>query len=169
MRRLLTAALAGILVLASGGTAQPTLPKPTPTPIPAPAKFVPKFAVIGETRLIMEGLAHANYRSVSKLLKTKPADNETWTFARGQAVLIAETGNLLLLRPPRNEGRDTWMKLAMSMRSQASALAKAIGARDHAASKAELGKLTTACNACHTTFRVPVRVTPDPEASERDL
>ena len=25
---------------------------------------------------------------------------------------MAETGNLLLLRPPRNEGRDTWMRRA---------------------------------------------------------
>ena len=167
MRRLLTAALAGALILAGGGTAQTTFPRPSYPP--TTPKFVPKFAVIGETKLIMEGLAHANYRSVSKLLKTKPADNDTWVFARGQAVLIAETGNLLLLRPPRNEGRDTWMKLAMSMRSQATLLAKAAGARDYVASRVELGKLTTACNNCHATFRIPVKVAPEGEASQRDL
>src|SRR5262245_51093607 len=98
-------------VLLAGGhrvevQAQKTQPQPRNT------TFTPKFEALAETRLLMEGLAHPNYRSLNKLLKQKPADVETWTFARGQALLVAETGNLLLLRPPRNNGRDTWMKLA---------------------------------------------------------
>ena len=65
---------------------------------------MPKFEVIAETSLLMDGLNQSNYRSLEKLLKQKPADAETWTFIRGQALLIAETGNLLLLRPPRSGG-----------------------------------------------------------------
>ena len=159
MRRLLTTALLGALLLAAGGTAQVAKP---------PAKFVPKFAVVAETRLLMDGLAQSNFRSIGKQLKAKPADNDTWTFVRGQAILIAETGNLLLLRPPRNSGRDTWMKLSMAMRDQAGSLARSAAARDYASSKAELSKLATACNRCHTTFKVPVRVAPEADATERD-
>jgi hypothetical protein len=116
----------------------------------------------------MEGLAHSNYRGLHRLLKKPPADHETWMFARGQAILIAETGNLLLLRPPRNTGRDTWMRLAMDMRGQAASLARSVAARDHARSQAGLTALTNACNRCHQTFRVPVKVSPEPDRKEMD-
>ncbi len=79
---------------------------------------MPRFEAVAETKLLMEGLAHPNYRALEKHLEGKgPPDGDTWTFARGQALLIAETGNLLLLRPPRNDGRDTWMRRAMDMRA----------------------------------------------------
>lgn len=91
---------------------------------PQPAAVVPRFEAVAETRLLMEGLAHANYRGLQRLLKTKPADDETWVLARGQALLVAETGNLLLLRPPRNAGRDTWMRLGMELRDGAAGLAQ---------------------------------------------
>jgi hypothetical protein len=166
-----TAALSG-LILATAALAQVPPPRRTPITRPAPAKpapaapatttkFVPKFEALAETRLLMEGLAYSNYRSLQRLLKDKPADNDTWVFARGQALLVAETGNLLLLRPPRNTGRETWMKLAMTMRDQAGNLARKVAARDHAASKAALEQLTTACNNCHQRFRIDVRVGPE--------
>jgi hypothetical protein len=116
----------------------------------------------------MEGLALANHRSLSRLLKEEPADRDTWVFARGQALLLAETGNLLLLRPPRNNGRDTWMRLAMGMRSKAGALARKAAARDYAGSQKALAELTGACNRCHQTFRVPVRVGPEREPKPDD-
>jgi hypothetical protein len=163
------------LLLATAGEAQVgtrppirTPGRPAPNSLPARTTFVPKFEALAETRLLMEGLAHSNYQSLNRLLKEPPRDVDTWIFARGQALLIAETGNLLLLRPPRNTGRETWMKLAMAMRDQAGNLARRIAARDHAGSKAELAKLTGSCNRCHQTFRVNVRVAPAPEKEEPD-
>ena len=123
---------------------------------------------MAETRLLMEGLANSNYRSLQRLLKTKPGDNDTWVFVRGQALITAETGNLLLLRPPRNTGRDTWMKLAMDMRGKAGALARQAAARDYPASRTALENLTASCNRCHQMFRVPVKVGPEAEKGERD-
>jgi hypothetical protein len=156
-------ALASFLLVTSGGAQVATRP-----PAAAPAPFVPKFEVFAETPLLMEGLANSNFRSLQRLLKDKPPDNETWKFARGQALLLAETGNLLLLRPPRNSGRDTWMKLAMDMRSQAGNLARQAAARDHPRAKQALEDVTASCNRCHQTFRVPIRVGPDMEKGERD-
>ncbi|MFO0880114.1 MAG: hypothetical protein U0840_22430 [Gemmataceae bacterium] len=150
------------LVLGTPGAAQVNSSARQVTP------FVPKFEAVAETRLLMEGLAHANYRSVSKHLRTGPGDVETWSFARGQAILIAETGNLLLLRPPRNSGRDTWMRLGMDLREKATVLARSLALRDLGGSKAALVEVTASCNRCHTTFKVPRRVAPDPDPVERD-
>ena len=60
---LLLVLLAGVL-LHTPGEAQVT----TTTP------FVPRFEVVAETRLLMEGLASSNYQSLQKLLKNPPAD-----------------------------------------------------------------------------------------------
>jgi hypothetical protein len=124
---------------------------------------------VAETRLLMEGLTVPNYRGLEKLLKQKPADDDSWTFARGQALLIAETGNLLLLRPPRNQGRDVWMQRAMDLRQAAATLARAAGSRDLDGSRSAFVTMTSACNRCHQTFRVRVRVGPAAKEGERDV
>jgi|GEM_PF-917022 hypothetical protein len=158
--------LYGLVVLA-GGLAATSLSaqlRRAPERLPAPvleAPFTPKFEALAETKLLMEGLAQPNYRALEKHLQGKgPMDVDTWIFARGQALLIAETGNLLLLRPPRNEGRDTWMRRAMDMRQSAGELARRLGNRDLARSRTALSALTDKCNACHRTFRIPVRIRP---------
>jgi hypothetical protein len=165
-------ALAGMLLATAGSAQTRTQPR---TEDAAPKReqkepaFTPKFEAVAETRLLMEGMAHSNYRGLQKLLANKPTDNETWTFARGQAILIAETGNLLLLRPPRNNGRDPWMKAAMAMRDEAAELGRKIAARNHAQSKVQLQNLTNSCNKCHQTFRVNVKVGAEEESKEKDL
>ena len=162
-RRAAALAVLPLGLLCTAEAAPERLPQPQPV-----SRFTPKFEALAETRLLMEGLAQPNYRALEEHLRRKPADVDTWAFARGQALLVAETGNLLLLRPPRNQGRDTWMKQAMDMRQAAGALARQLGGRDYEGSKAALANLTTACNRCHQTFRVPVKVAPQPAPGARD-
>ena len=128
-------------------------------PRPAAPRYVPRFEAVAETRLLMEGLAQSNYRGLEGLLKKEPADSEAWAFARGQALLIAETGNLLLLRPPRTaEGQDAWFQRATDLRNAAAALARSAGAQDYARSRAGLADVANSCNRCHQTFRVATRI-----------
>src|SRR5439155_996458 len=72
----------------------------------------------------------SNFRGLENHLKQRPADLETWAFARGQALLIAESGNLLMLRPPKTTGQDAWMDRATDLREQATRLAQQAAARD---------------------------------------
>jgi len=130
-------------------------------PRPQTAPRAPKLEAVAETRLLMEGLAQSNYRGLDRLLKQRPADAETWAFARGQALLLAETGNLLMLRPPRNkDGETAWMNRATDLRENAAALARNLGNRDYQRSLTALDAVRTTCNRCHQTFRVPTRVGP---------
>jgi hypothetical protein len=135
---------------------------------PAQPKFVPRLEAVAETKLLMEGLNQANFRGLENLLKQKPADLEAWTFARGQALLIAETGNLLLLRPPRNQGQAAWQMRATELRDSATALAKTIARRDYEASRTALGQLANTCNRCHQGFQVGVRIAPFANPAPRD-
>jgi hypothetical protein len=159
-----------LVTLSTPGSAQrpATTPGTAQRPAAATTTFTPRFEAVADTRLLMEGMVHSNYRSLGKLLKNKPTDRETWVFARGQAILVAESGNLLLLRPPRGAGRDPWMKQAMEMRSQAVTLATVVAAKDHAKSLRALADLKGACVRCHQTFRVDVKLDAEPVPGETD-
>jgi hypothetical protein len=149
------------LLAAQGVPRRVQPPRPAQQPAPRPASSSPSFEAVAETRLLMDGLAHANYQGLVQILKKKPGDADTWAFARGQALLIAETGNLLLLRPPNNQGRDAWMQLGVDLRHSATSLARAAGSQDYEGSQAALKNLATTCNKCHQTFRIGVKVGPE--------
>jgi hypothetical protein len=108
----------------------------------------------------MEGLTHANFRGLERNLKKNPIDDQSWVFARGQALLIAESANLLMLRPPKNPGENAWFERSMEMRSQAQQLAQQLAKKDLEKSKAGMQSLANSCNRCHQSFRIPVEVVP---------
>jgi cytochrome c556 len=148
-------------------TVSPAAPQTVPRP-PA-ARSSPRLEAVAETKLLMEGLNQANFRGLERLLKQKPADVEAWAFARGQALLIAETSNLLMLRPPRNQGETVWLERSVELREAATGLARLAAARDYEASRAALGTVAGACNRCHDTFRVPLRIVPFAAGPERKV
>jgi Cytochrome C' len=154
--RLVGGFVVGAILLMAVSPAEPQTGKPAIPPAKPPLKLEP----VAETRLLMEGMAQANFNGLERLLKDKPADNETWAFARGQALLIAETGNLLMLRPPKNPGETAWMDHSRELRDAATALAKNTAARDYEGSRNALGDLAVSCNRCHQTFRVQARIVP---------
>jgi len=126
----------------------------------APAKVMPKLEPVAETKLLMEALAHANFRGLEKHLSPKPADPQAWIFARGQALLIAETANLLMLRPPKNQGQAVWFDRTAELRGAAIQLALHLAKKDLEGSRAGLQQLAGSCNRCHQAFRVPIEIAP---------
>jgi hypothetical protein len=125
-----------------------------------PPKVVPKLEPIAETRLLMEAIAHANFRGLERNLTKNPIDDQSWVFARGQALLIAESANLLMLRPPKNQGESAWMERAMAMRKEAQQLAQHLAKKDVERSKAGMQQLANSCNRCHQTLKTPIEIVP---------
>jgi hypothetical protein len=152
---LLAAAPALTQVPAQRPSGRESLPPPRVTP-----KVTPRLEPVAETKLLMEGLNLANFRGLERLLRQRPDSVEAWKFARGQALLIAETGNLLMLRPPRSQGQPLWFARAAELRGAARDLAQNAGARDYEASRAALVSVANACNHCHQSFRVKVEIAP---------
>lgn len=134
----------GMLAVAGTGNTQPP-GRPTMEPV-------------AETSLLMQGLAKSNFRGLERNLGKKPADAETWTFMRGQALLLAETGNLLMLRPPRNDGQGEWMDRATEFRASATRLARLAGNRNYEGTRNALAEVAATCNRCHKQFRVAERI-----------
>ncbi|MBY0514993.1 MAG: cytochrome c [Gemmataceae bacterium] len=137
-------------------------------PQPAAKKAPPKLEPVAETKVIMVGLAEPNLRGLGQLLNARPKDADAWVFARGQALLVAETGNLLMLRPPNGrDAQDKWMALAGELRGNAAVLAKATAEQDYVQARASLAATANVCNRCHQTFRVKNRVNPFPDERPR--
>jgi hypothetical protein len=153
-RSVILGAVAGGLLFAADATPQ------LPPRGNSPARPRPRLEAVAETKLLMEGLLQSNFRGLDNHLKQRPADVETWAFARGQALLIAETGNLLMLRPPKAAGQDVWMERATELRERATRLAQYAAARDFDRCLPALNDVATTCTRCHQTFRVPVKVAP---------
>jgi hypothetical protein len=145
-----------LAVLAVGWVTAQQAPKP-----------VPKLEPVAETRLLCEGINLANFRGLERLLKEKPTEVAAWTFARGQALLIAENANLLMLRPPRNQGQDAWMTRATELRNAGTLLARSASDRDHVQCRARLHDVAAVCTRCHQNFRVPVKIAAFADPDER--
>ena len=153
-------ALAGVGLSQTPAPAPPRLvPQQKPTAPNAPVGG-PKLEAVAETKLLMDALLHPNYKGLDRLLRQRPEDAASWTFARGQALLIGESGNLLMLRPPRTQGQAAWFERAAELRSKATSLAKTIAAKDFDGSRVGFVDLANTCNRCHQTFRVPVEIEP---------
>jgi hypothetical protein len=120
----------------------------------------PTLEPVAETKLIMQGIAQANFRGLERLLKTEPPDVQTWTFARGQALLIAESGNLMMLRPPKGQGQSLWFQHSMKIRTEATELARATASKDYANSRKWLVQVANTCNSCHRNFQVQTEIVP---------
>lgn len=154
MKRIYAALAASVFGVFLAGTGSSQTPEQLTKPKASPPRLVP----VAETKLIMQGINQANFQGLEKLLKTKDLDSEGWAFARGQALLIAESGNLLMMRPPRNSGQDAWLKAGMELRDRARDLARTVSTRDVNRSRAGLTQLANTCNKCHQTFSVKTRV-----------
>jgi hypothetical protein len=121
----------------------------------------PKLEAVAETKLLMNGLIEPNFRGFNRTLKDKPAEAEAWQFARGQALLVAEAGNLLMMRGPRLGPKiDTWMAKATDLRTAAAKLGEQSGKQDYIAARAALVDVVNACNRCHEAFHVKKTLEP---------
>ena len=150
------AATAAVLLTSNMATPQP--------PRTTSARPRAKLEAVAETKLLMEGLLLPNFKGLERNLRQRPADDTAWTFARGQALIVAETGNLLLLRPPKSSGQDVWIELAADLREKAARLARSVAAKDLEQCRTGLADLAVTCNRCHQTFGQSMRLVPFADA-----
>ena len=99
-----------------------------------------------------------------------PQDDKDWTAAKHNAVLLAESGTVLLTRGPAG-GQGAWAQDAKMLVDVGAAAYKAAGAKDTNAFLAVAQPLNAACTTCHKQYRANVatpneRVGPDHQPAE---
>jgi hypothetical protein len=100
---------------------------------------------------LMESVFQSPYRRLKASLAAEPKDALAWKAVRSDALILAEGGNLLLLRKPEKDG-DEWTKHSTASRDAGAAMFKAAKDKDFAATKKAYEKMLGHCNACHKKF-----------------
>jgi hypothetical protein len=99
----------------------------------------------------MEYVFQPTYRRLKQTLAAAPADNAGWKAVKSDALILAESCNLLYSRKPAEHGED-WVKHATASRSGGAALYQAARAKDFAAATTAWKSMLESCNACHKQF-----------------
>jgi len=83
--------------------------------------------------------------------RTPKTDSE-WTVLEGQALMVAESANLLML-PGRARDQKQWLADSKLMLDAGAAAVSAVKARDVAAVTALSDQLLESCTSCHRHYR----------------
>jgi hypothetical protein len=128
--------VAGVAVLPVRGEAQ------------AAATGVKTVASVGE---IMQTMTIPFSNAVFEAGGDAPKDDKAWAAVRGQAVALAEAGNLLMLGS-RAKDRAAWMKFSRAQVDAADMAAKAAAAKNADQLSTAADALYETCAGCHKVY-----------------
>ena len=115
---------------------------------PASASQIKPVATVGE---IMQLMTIPLSNAVFEAGVEPPKDDTSWETVRGQAVALAEAGNLLMLGS-RAKDRAAWMKFSRGQVDAAEAAAKAAAAKNADQLSAASDALYKTCAECHKVY-----------------
>jgi hypothetical protein len=160
MTRVLSVAVLATILACVGASIQPTLisastQKPTTqkpaTQKPAAQKPAAQPRGLGSSREIMEVFTIPLSDAVFAAGGSPPTDDTKWEALQGQALALAESANLLLIRP-RLIATGSWTKWAAEQRDAAVAVMNAARKKDADALSAAADALYETCAGCHKVY-----------------
>lgn len=113
-----------------------------------PAPFQP----VGSVSQLMIDIIYPSSDALFYIERTPPKTDHDWSVIRGNALALAESGNLLLMGS-RARDKDRWVKDAKLMIDAGSAAYKAAQKKDMQAILDLNEQLTKSCTSCHMHYR----------------
>ena len=111
---------------------------------------------VGTMADVMVGMTYpAANEILLSVARGGPASDKEWMMVQRSAVLLGESGNVLMMRG-RLRDQGEWLKDARMMVDAGAAAYKAARARDTAALAAVTEPLNASCSTCHTQYRLNV-------------
>ena len=99
----------------------------------------------------MEYVFQPPYKRLRTAMTTEPADNAAWKAIKSDSLILAEAGNLLLIRrPEKNE--DSWREHSIMVRDLGGEFYQAARKKDYPAAKQSYTAMLQKCNSCHDAF-----------------
>jgi hypothetical protein len=155
------------LVILLAGLAAACSPKAAETPFDATLSTKELMQhVIDPAAVGLWGRAGEMQTETGEVVDLAPDTEEEWKAAEGEAAIVAEAGNLLILPqrvrvlkdakgdPDKADGGD-WTKFSIEMTKKALDVKTATAARDKARMFDAGGELYQTCVACHDKYYVP--------------
>ncbi len=112
----------------------------------------PTFQPVGTVSQVMISITYPSSDAIFYVERNPPKTEKEWNDLQAQALILAESGNLLMIgRRARDQG--DWIKESQEMVDVGAAAYKAAMAKDLAAIVALNQRLNDACVACHQQYR----------------
>jgi hypothetical protein len=90
--------------------------------------------------------------TIFNVSKAAPKDEREWAVVRNSAVVLAESGNLLMFAG-RAKDRGAWMKMSRALVDAGAAALKAADAKNVSALLQAGDRTLTICETCHEPYR----------------
>lgn len=127
----------------------PATPKP-PAPVTPAAKS--PMRNVGTMSDLMVKILYPSSDALFYIESRTPKTDTEWTVLEGQALMVAEAANLLMM-PGRARDQKQWMNDSKLMLDVGAAALKAAKAKDVPAIVALSDDLYASCTTCHTHYR----------------
>lgn len=112
----------------------------------------PAFQSVGTMSQLMVDIIYPASDAIFYAFRTPPKNDHEWDILRGQALIVAESGNLLMM-PSRARDQDKWMADAKLLINVGGAAYKAAQAKNLEGINALNQQLNDACVMCHQDYR----------------
>lgn len=99
----------------------------------------------------MEYAFQPAYLRLQAAMAAEPKDNAGWKPIKAESLVLAEGGNLLLMRPSAEDARD-WNAYSIQVRQLGGELYAAARKKDFATARKRYEAMLLRCNACHDQF-----------------
>ena len=118
----------------------------------APAQAPPPFQTVGSMRQLMIDIIYPTSDAIFYVDREPPKTEKEWGDLRGQALMLAESGNLLML-DGRARDQKNWILESKMLIDIGGKAYKAAQAKDIAGIQALNDSLNAACVVCHYQYR----------------
>lgn len=99
----------------------------------------------------MEYVFQPTFKRLKPVMAAAPSDNQAWKAIKADSLILAEGGNLLLIRQPKDDASD-WVKHSVLVRDFGGQLYRAAKAKDYTLARKQYEAMVQNCNACHQQF-----------------
>ncbi|UUO06120.1 hypothetical protein M4951_22510 [Blastopirellula sp. J2-11] len=99
----------------------------------------------------MEYVFQPTYKRLKPAMASSPKDNGVWKEIKSTSLILAEGGNLLLIRAPEKDAA-AWNEYSVAVRDLGGDLYRAAQKKDYAAATTHYKAMLTKCNRCHDKF-----------------
>ena len=116
---------------------------------------------VATVKQLCEGMITASSDALFNVGREAPADDDDWRAVLNSALMLAESGNLLML-DGRARDNDEWMTMSRALVDAGVAAVRAVEAQDVDALLGAGDLIVVSCETCHEPYRdgglsMPVR------------
>ena len=112
----------------------------------------PSYQNVGTMSQLMINIIYPTSDALFYIERNPPKTDVEWNLIRNQALMLAESGNLLMM-PGRARDQDEWIKDSKLMIDVSTKAFKAAMAKDMAGITALSDDLSNSCIKCHLKYR----------------